>query len=143
MAATDICSEEEVTQLVHQFYARVRQDDLLGPIFNRHVADWDVHLAKLVDFWSAILRGTKRFSGAPMPAHIALPGLHAGLFQRWLALFHDTTEGLGNDAMREHADAMSRRIAQSFWYGYQLSQDPDRIPGQLAPARPPFTGNIS
>ena len=132
MDTTDICTEEEVTHLVHRFYARVRQDDLLGPIFHRHVADWDQHLAKLVDFWSAILRGTKRFAGAPMPAHIALPGLNAILFQRWLALFHDTTQALGNEAMRERADAMSRRIAQSFWYGYQLSRDSDQLPSQLA-----------
>lgn len=132
MAATDLCTEEEVTRLVHGFYASVRKDDLLGPIFNRHVADWDQHLAKLVDFWSAILRGTRRFTGAPMPAHIALPGLNAALFQRWLALFHNTTRDIGNDAMREHADAMARRIAQSFWYGYQLSQDPEQIPRQLA-----------
>ncbi len=27
-------------RLVHTFYARVRDDDLLGPIFNREVADW-------------------------------------------------------------------------------------------------------
>ncbi len=133
MAATELCTEEEVTRLVHHFYAKVRKDDLLGPIFNHHVADWDQHLAKLVDFWSAILRGTMRFSGAPMPAHIALPGLNAGLFQRWLALFHQTTQALGNEAMRDRADAMSRRIAQSFWYGYQLSRDPDQLPGQLAP----------
>lgn len=132
MAATDLCTEQEVTRLVHGFYARVREDDLLGPIFNRHVADWDHHLAKLVDFWSAILRGTKRFAGAPMPAHIALPDLNDRLFQRWLALFHETTRLLDNPAMREHADAMARRIAQSFWYGYQLSRDPERIPQQLA-----------
>ena len=133
MAATDLCTEKEVTHLVHGFYARVREDDLLGPIFHRHVADWDQHLAKLVDFWSAILRGTRRFTGAPMPAHIALPDLNAGLFQRWLALFHETTRLLDNPAMREQADAMARRIAQSFWYGYQLSRDPERIPKQLMP----------
>ena len=133
MATADLCTEEEVTRLVHGFYARVREDDLLGPIFNRHVADWDQHLAKLVDFWSAILRGTKRFTGAPMPAHIALPDLNAGLFHRWLALFHETTRLLDNQTMREHADAMARRIAQSFWYGYQLSRDPERIPQQLVP----------
>ena len=132
MDTTDICTEEEVTHLVHRFYARVRQDDLLGPIYHRHVSDWDQHLARLVDFWSAILRGTKRFAGAPMPTHIALPGLNAVLFQRWLALFHETTQALGNETMRERADAMARRIAQSFWYGYQLSRDPERIPGPLA-----------
>lgn len=70
--------------LVHRFYARVRKDPLLGPVFARHVPDWDAHLAHLVDFWSALLRGTRRFSGAPMPKHMALPGLQPALFRRWL-----------------------------------------------------------
>lgn len=74
-----------------RFYDKVRADSVLGPIFNSHIHDWDHHLARLVDFWSSILRGAGRFTGAPMPKHIALPGLTAGLFQRWLALFHDTT----------------------------------------------------
>lgn len=131
MTPTELCSEQEVTRLVHEFYARVRRDDLLGPIFERHVADWDAHLAKLVDFWSAILRGTRRFHGAPMPAHVALPGLDDALFRRWLELFRRTTASLGNEAMRRHADAMARRMAQSFWYGYQLKQDPGQLPREL------------
>ena len=69
----DLCTEAEVAQLVHSFYACVRQDEVLGPIFERHIHDWDHHLAKLVDFWSSILRRTGRFSGAPMPKHAALP----------------------------------------------------------------------
>lgn len=58
MPTADLCSEEEVSQLVHTFYDAVRQDAVLGPIFQRHVADWDVHMPKMVDFWSSALRGT-------------------------------------------------------------------------------------
>ena len=81
MTATELGTEEEVTQLVYRFNAGAREDDLPGPILDRHVADWYWHLAKLVDLWSAKLRGAARFSGTPMPAQIALPGLNAGLFQ--------------------------------------------------------------
>ena len=132
MATADLCTDEEVSDMVHTFYAKVRRDEVLGPIFNRHVADWDHHLSKLVDFWSSILRGTGRFSGAPMPKHVALPSLSAALFERWLALFHDTTQALGNEAMRQRADTMARRIAESFWYVYQLSHHPDQRPRALA-----------
>ena len=62
--AAELCTEQEVIDLVHAFYARVRRDEVLGPIFNTHIDDWDQHLAKLVDFWSAILRRTARFSKA-------------------------------------------------------------------------------
>lgn len=130
--ATELCTEHEVSQLVHSFYARVRQDEALGPIFNAHVNDWDHHLAQLVDFWSSILRRTGRFSGAPMPKHAALPGLSAELFQRWLALFRENASAQPNQAMGEHACAMAERIAQSLWLGYQMDRDPDAVPTALS-----------
>jgi hemoglobin len=129
--APDICTEDEVTNLVHTFYARVRRDDILGPVFESHVDDWPHHLAKLVDFWSAILRGTARYRGTPMPKHAALPGVEPAMFQRWLGLFRETTAQMGNAAMKARADAMAERIAQSLWYGYQLHRDPDASPSSL------------
>ena len=127
----EFCTEDEVTRLVHTFYAGVRRDDVLGPIFETHVDDWPHHLAKLVDFWSAILRGTARYRGTPMPKHAALPGLEPTMFQRWLTLFRETTTEIGNAAMKARADAMAERIAQSLWYGYQLHRDPDASPASL------------
>lgn len=132
MAKSDLCTEDEVAALVHAFYAKVRRDDALGPIFNGHIDDWDHHLSKLTDFWSAILRGTARFSGTPMPKHVALPGLSAELFQRWLALFHETTLEQPNQAMGAQAYAMAQRIAQSLWFGYQINHRPDEMPTALA-----------
>ena len=122
MPTPDLCTEEEVTRLVHGFYGGVRQDPVLGPIFETHIRQWDRHLATMVDFWSGALRGTARFRGAPMPKHAALPGLDVQLFQRWLALFHQTTATLGNDAMAERANELAGRIAESLWYGYQASR---------------------
>ncbi|KLJ01089.1 group III truncated hemoglobin [Luteimonas sp. FCS-9] len=118
--ATACCSEDEVIALVHRFYARVRKDPLLGPVFARHVHDWDAHLARLVDFWSAVLRGTRRFSGAPMPRHMALPGLRPALFERWLTLFRQTTAALGNPALQAEADLRAAAIAERFWQQYRI-----------------------
>lgn len=106
-----LCSEDEVARLVHAFYARVRADALLGPVFAAHVHDWPAHLAQLVDFWSAMLRGTRRFHGTPVQRHNALPGLDAAMFERWLALFRLTTAETGNPAMRALADDMAARVA--------------------------------
>ena len=89
-------------------------------MFDRHVHDWPAHLAHLVDFWSALLRGTRRFNGAPMPRHMALPGLSAELFERWLALFAQATTASGNLALKAEADARAAMIAQRFWRQYQL-----------------------
>lgn len=120
--ADPLCSEQEIGQLVHAFYARVRQDDLLGPIFEAHVGDWEEHLAKLVDFWSSILLRTGRFTGAPMPRHAVLPGLTAELFQRWLRLFREVADAQPNRAMAARACLMAERIAQSLWAGYRMAR---------------------
>ncbi len=128
----NVCTEAEIAQLVHTFYSSVRRDEMLGPIFDRHIHDWDSHLAKLVDFWSSLLRRTGRFAGTPMPKHIALPGLSAELFQRWLTLFRKTTAAQPNPVMREQANAMAQRVARSLWYGYQVSHHPEAMPGELA-----------
>ena len=129
MPTPDLCTEEEVHQLVHGFYARVRQDPVLAPIFDAHVKDWTPHLAKMVDFWSGALRGTARFRGTPMPKHVALPGLSADLFRHWLTLFRATTAGLGNAAMQERADDLAERVAESLWYGYRISRGVDVLEG--------------
>ena len=131
---SDLCTEEEIVDLVHSFYAVVRQDEQLGPVFAQHVKDWDRHLPKMVDFWSSALRGSARYRGTPMPAHTVLPGLSAALFQRWLQRFRETTDKLPNAALRERANDLAQRIAESLWYGYQLHNRPQQFPKGLEAA---------
>ncbi len=126
-----LCTEQEVASLVHSFYARVTQDPLIGPIFSAHVHDWPSHLDKMVDFWSSTLRGTARFRGSPMVTHSRLDGVTQEHFQRWLALFQQTTHELDNAALRERANDLALRIAQSLWYGYQMNRHPDSLPMSL------------
>ncbi len=118
--------------MVYSFYDAIRLDEVLGPIFNRHITDWDKHLPTMVDFWSSALIGTARFRGAPMPKHAALPGLSVELFQRWLMLFQQTTDALPNAALGERAHELATRIAHSLWYGYQMSRDPERLMSRTA-----------
>ncbi|MDM0001119.1 group III truncated hemoglobin [Variovorax sp. J22P240] len=131
MRSPDLCTEQEIADMVHGFYVKVRQDEMLGPIFNAHIKDWDHHLAKLVDFWSSILRGTRRFNGTPMPKHVALSDLSAELFERWLRLFREEASAQPNRAMGEYAYDLAQRIAQSLWYGYQMSRRPRTAPTDL------------
>ncbi len=131
MPAPSLCTEDEIRTLVHTFYARVRADPQLGPIFNHHVDDWDVHLRKLCDFWSSILLRTARFSGAPMPMHARLPDLKADLFVHWLALFQRTADEQPNQAMAQRATMAAQRIARSLWFGYQSINTPDQMPSDL------------
>lgn len=72
-----------------------------------------------MDFWSALLRGTKRFAGAPMPKHVVLENLSAALFRRWLTLFRLTAQEQPKQAMAEEACTLAARIAERLWGGYQ------------------------
>jgi hemoglobin len=85
-------TEQQLTDVVGWFYARVRRDPLLGPVFERHVADWDAHLHKLVAFWSSVVAGSGRYRGSPMQAHAALgDAITPAMFDRWLELWRETT----------------------------------------------------
>src|SRR3546814_13779599 len=71
--SSDVCSSDlpMIHDVVHAFYGRIRQDAVLGPIFDGVIQDrWDYHLAKMCDFWSSVLLMTGRYDGRPMPAHI-------------------------------------------------------------------------
>lgn len=85
-----------VTAVVESFYGKARQDPIIGPVFNRIIAPdaWPAHLKTIADFWSAMLLGTGRYFGRPMPKHIAIPELTDAHFARWLALFRETVEEL-------------------------------------------------
>lgn len=86
--------ETMVRAVVDRFYALARADDVIGPVFNRVIpdADWPAHLDKITDFWSAMLLGTGRYNGRPMPAHLRIPELSDAHFARWLKLFRHVVE---------------------------------------------------
>jgi hemoglobin len=55
-----------IQRLVHAFYAKVRKDALLGPIFESRVASWDLHLERMCAFWSSVALMSGRYHGQPM-----------------------------------------------------------------------------
>ncbi|MFI4949709.1 MAG: group III truncated hemoglobin [Caulobacterales bacterium] len=123
-------TEEMIHTLVHAFYAKVRRDPALGPIFNRTIADWDHHLEKLCDFWSSVTLMTGRFKGAPMAAHARQPDIRATHFARWLHLFGETAAQTCPPEAAALFVAKAQMIGQSLQFGIAASR------GEL-PARPP------
>jgi hemoglobin len=123
--------EAMIERLVHAFYARVRQDPTLGPIFEAAIDDWDEHLAKLCDFWSSVLLMTGRFKGSPMTAHARLPDIQPAHFGRWLELFHATARQLCPPTAAALFVERSSMIGQSLQLGLAASR------GELPPLRKP------
>jgi hemoglobin len=82
--------EEMIGRLVDHFYARIRQDPDLGPIFEAAVEDWVAHRALLISFWSAVMLKSGGFHGQPVQTHRALPDLTRQHFEIWLQVFADS-----------------------------------------------------
>ena len=64
-----IDSREDVSILVHAFYAKIRKDTEIGHFFNEVIEDWNEHLEKLTNFWEMNLFGGRNFDGNPIEAH--------------------------------------------------------------------------
>ena len=84
-------STASLIALVHGFYADVRADPLLGPVFEEALRDrWEPHLARMVDFWSTVAMGSKSFSGNVFGKHMALSGVTPAHFAAWVRLWHSS-----------------------------------------------------
>ncbi|HQZ12465.1 MAG TPA: group III truncated hemoglobin [Devosia sp.] len=115
----DGLDEAMVRAVVDDFYGKARRDDVIGPIFNRVIAeaDWPHHLDKITSFWSSMLLGAGTYNGRPMPKHIVIDDLADPHFVRWLALFRETVEHLcPPDVARLFIDR-AERVAQSLRLG--------------------------
>lgn len=113
-----------ICDLVDRFYAAVRDDALLGPIFAERITDWSAHLGRMKAFWGSVLHNSGAYSGNPMRKHLAIPGLDRGHFDRWLALFRATLDDLADDpAASAHVHERARMIATSLLNAIVINRD--------------------
>lgn len=113
-----------ISDLVERFYEAIRGDELLGPIFSKHVADWPPHLARMKDFWASVTLESGRFRGNPMVKHIAVGGLGESHFGRWLQLWDETVDAAVPNAKAAAVfRAAAKRIASSLLTGIQVHRD--------------------
>src|SRR5580765_6306584 len=115
MESTGI-TEAMIEQLVRGFYARVRSDAVLAPVFEARISDWEPHLQQMCAFWSSVALMSGRYHGTPMVKHTPLP-VDAAHFDRWLALFEATARELCPGEAEAHFVERARRIAASLELG--------------------------
>lgn len=110
----DILTLDDVKLLVDSFYERVRNDALLGPLFEERIQDrWPAHLAKMYTFWQTVLLDEHTYDGAPFPPHAQLPVDHQH-FEQWLQLFTRTADELFSGDKNEEAKWRAARMAELF-----------------------------
>lgn len=132
--------ETMIQSLVHGFYDRVRDDPLLGPVFEARISDWPPHLARMCAFWSSVVLMTGRYRGRPMQAHAPLPiaGIH---FDRWLSLFEATARDICPPRAAEVFIEKAQMIAQSLELGIATHRGHVLSPGKRLPV--PSAGELS
>ena len=112
-----------ISRLVDRFYAAVRQDELLGPIFTKHIVDLPNHLARMKDFWASIMLESGRYNGNPMHKHIAIGGLEAAHFTRWHGLWDQTlSEVAPNSQVSDQFRDAATRIGESLLTGIEINR---------------------
>ena len=120
-------TDETIRALVDRFYAQIRRDPALGPIFDRAIGDrWPEHLATLADFWSSVMLTSGRYKGNPMAAHAALAGIEPAMCERWLALFAETADALFAPEPAAAFQHKAERIADSLRLGLFFKPDARR-----------------
>jgi len=111
--------EAMIDRVVRTFYAKVREDEVLAPIFNERVVDWEPHLVRMGQFWSSVALMTGIYHGRPMEKHLPLP-VDARHFDRWLQLFREAARTCP-PAAAAHFIERAERIAQSLEMGIAVS----------------------
>jgi hemoglobin len=117
-AQKEAITEEQIKVLVDRFYMRVREDAVLGPVFAQAIGhDWAPHLQTMYSFWSSLMRASGRYKGNPMVAHFMLPRIGSQHFERWLALWKQTTSELFPEQtaaiLVQKAESMAERMLES------------------------------
>jgi hemoglobin len=110
--------EAKLSLLVDRFYTRVREDDVLGPVFNGAIGDWPEHLEKLSAFWSSVMLTSGRYKGNPMAVHLNhREAIRPAMFERWLELWRDTARETLDERGALGVIAKAERIAESLQLG--------------------------
>lgn len=113
---TDITNLNDIKILVDNFYTKIRDEKLLGPIFNGIIGDnWPAHLTKMYGFWQTLLLDTPAYSGSPFLKHAKLP-IAKEHFDKWMELFTETLDEHFSGAKADEAKWRAARMSEMFQY---------------------------
>jgi len=111
----EIENRKDVHKLVTTFYAQVQKDELLGPVFNSMINDWEEHFEKLTNFWESNLFFKKSYQGNPLQKHVEVDAtfnhtineMHFGV---WLNLWFATVDDLFEGELANRAKNRARNM---------------------------------
>jgi hemoglobin len=84
---------DEIDTVVTTFYARVREDEILAPVFFQSLPPlpkaWMAHEEKIAAFWRNAILFERSYNGNPQKVHAERDAVEAEHFAVWLALFDE------------------------------------------------------
>lgn len=124
----EITDVEDIKTFVDEFYDKVRNDQLIGPVFLEKITgDWQPHLNKMYAFWNAALFGVPGFKGNPFARHAPLK-IDQRHFDRWLKLFNETIDGKFEGDVAEDAKHRAQLMANMFLFRLQqINGEPHKV----------------
>lgn len=124
----DITDIDDIKVFVDAFYGKIRNDELLGPIFNGVIQDrWSDHLSKMYKFWQTVLLDEHTYFGRPFPPHMHLP-VSEEHFHRWVGLFGTTIDEHFVGEKAEKAKSQGMKMAEMFQYKIQFFKEHNGTP---------------
>ena len=86
----EILTEASIAALLECFYAKIRRDPVLAPIYSEVLGEhWDAHIARMQEFWCSALRVKPGYRRDMLAMHQMIDTLKPSLFPRWLARFRE------------------------------------------------------
>jgi hemoglobin len=124
----DITTIEDIKILVDNFYQRIQDDELLGPIFNAILKDrWQPHLEKMYRFWQTVLLQEHTYFGSPFVPHAKLPVSQAH-FDTWLQLWYSTIDQYFKGEKADEAKWRGDKMAEMFLYKIEYYKNNNATP---------------
>jgi hemoglobin len=118
-----LLSLDDIKRLVDAFYTKVRNDELLAPVFEERIKDdWPEHLEKLSRFWQTVLLEEHTYFGSPFLPHAELP-VDKEHFQQWMKLFSETVNELFSGEKAREAIWRAGKMAEMFQIKIAISRE--------------------
>lgn len=124
---TNEITKENLNKMVVRFYAKIINDDLVGPFFIEKLGDnlnnnlWKPHIELLTNFWASITLGEQNYRGNPLAPHLQINGLERSTFEQWLNLFFETLDSIYEPQISNFFKERSTIIAGNFMRNLRIA----------------------
>ncbi len=116
----------QIDEVVTRFYARVRQHEVLSPVFFASIPDeaprWERHEAKIARFWRNAILHERSYSGNPQHMHSMRPMIKPEHFAIWLGVFDEVLDEVLPAETAASWSALAHRIGAGLRMGVVANQ---------------------